>query len=710
IIEVDGELRATIGVEKREIEGTEVSPVNGTPYLTEYRYFSMDFLENTQKREATNAKYEASLYYDPAVDLVFGAEPFLMKAKEEYVYWGVEYYFYRDEERLENKVIPEEWIDGNGWIVANYGASAHLIEQEGNIYAGVHYYLDGWRQLYINDHFVEQPTWRPGAPEYYYCGLIGIDGIPYALIRAWEEDRSEQVVNTIWEEARLIPLTPDMTELPLEGTKIDGHPTGGAFSDGKYGYFMCDSELWRTDGKESRRIADLIFFGVNAASDVRAVRVLSDGRILVVSDGILIELTGAELATGVQKQVFTVGVINLYGNVNDLTLTFSKYNRISENAAFVVKEFTNKADLNLALLSGDISMVISRDQFMLKNYVRQDMLTPLEELTPELFEKDMLIENIVDATRIDGVSYYLPRSFWIRYESTDARFMEEGQTFENRQEYYDFLSEKVPDYFKPLTKRMLFTTFGQDLDEWIDWESYTCHFDDGSFEALLDFCGKGSTQDEVDQYTAQSYSMYSSNFSLQDSMMNNHFLDAKKAKEYLASLPDQEEGVVKGAWVDYPIPSSVYDGFEIYVPEFYAVVNDEESREAVGEFLKWHFLENVIEEFPKNSNVDLYPLSVNQGETDRYLARNIDGFVEITEEMEEGIKFMYEIKNRKCGQEQYDLTWECIRRGDHFQYFRNEVFDVMYEEAGRFFSGSITAKQAADYVQNRISLYLAEQS
>ena len=139
------------------------------------------------------------------------------------------------------------------------------------------------------------------------------------------------------------------------------------------------------------------------------------------------------------------------------------------------------------------------------------------------------------------------------------------------------------------------------------------------------------------------------------------------------------------------------------------LVTDEESREAAGEFLKWHFLENVIEEFPRNSNVDLYPLSVNQGETDRYLARNIDGFVEITEEMEEGIKIVYGIKNRKCGQEQYDLTWECIRRGDHFQYFRNEVFDVMYEEAGRFFSGSITAKQAADYVQNRISIYLAEQ-
>ncbi|MBQ4623079.1 MAG: hypothetical protein IJB51_00890 [Clostridia bacterium] len=161
--------------------------------------------------------------------------------------------------------------------------------------------------------------------------------------------------------------------------------------------------------------------------------------------------------------------------------------------------------------------------------------------------------------------------------------------------------------------------------------------------------------------------------------------------------------------MNYPIPSSVYDGFEIYVPEFFTVVNDEASQEAAGEFLKWHFLENVIEEFPsKDLNVSLYPLSVNRDETDRFLKRNIDGEIEITEGLE-GLREMLEAFNRRCGQEQYDKTWEMICRGDHFQYFRNEVFDVMYEEAGRFFSGSSTAAQAAEYVQNRISLYLAEQ-
>ncbi|MBR6763663.1 MAG: hypothetical protein IKM13_07945 [Clostridia bacterium] len=713
ILEADGELRATIGIEnkKLEIDGIEVSHYYGTPYLTERRYYNMSFVEDMRKREKTTSKYEVSLYYDPTVDLVLGGEPFLTPANQAKEPWyeGVEYFFFRDGQKIEGSIVPGA-ANGNGWKLASYGASAHFMLHDDNIYTGVHFGT-GYRKIHINDQILELPEWRVGAPEYQLCGLIGIDGIPYALVRVWENDRSEQVVDTVWEETRLVPLSPEMTELPLEGKKIDGKATGGAFSDGKYGYFMCGSELWRTDGKDSKRIADLIFFGVNESSHVRAVRALSDGRILVATDGILIELSGAEVATGEQKQVVTAGVINLYGDVSELTLTFSKFNRVSENYAFVVKEFDDQTDLNLALLSGEISMVISRDQFMLKNYVKQDILAPLEEVAPELFEKDVLIENIVDATRIDGVCYYLPRSFWIRGESTDARYMEEGVIFESRQDYYNFLSEKVPDYFEPVTKRILFTTFGQDLDEWIDWETNTCHFDDGTFEALLEFCNKGSTQEEVDQYTAQPYSMNSTNFVLQDSLRSNHFTDVKEAKVHLATLSASGEGSTQWVWVDYPIPSSVYDGFEIYVPEFYGVVDDKAGREAAGEFLRWHFLENVIDEFPSKNlytTITLYPLSVNRDETDRFLARNIDGEIEITEELE-GLRAMIEDHNRGCGQEQYDKTWEVISRGDHFQYFRNEVYDVMYEEAGRFFSGSITAEQAAEYVQNRISIYLAEQ-
>ena len=89
--------------------------------------------------------------------------------------------------------------------------------------------------------------------------------------------------------------------------------------------------------------------------------------------------------------------------------------------------------------------------------------------------------------------------------------------------------------------------------------------------------------------------------------------------------------------------------------------------------------------------------SINQAECERYVSRNLawDG----------------EDKETRLPVEQrwYEDTWKIIRQADHLQFWRNAVFDVMTEEAYRYFAGDITAKQAADYVQNRVSLYLAEQ-
>ena len=51
-----------------------------------------------------------------------------------------------------------------------------------------------------------------------------------------------------------------------------------------------------------------------------------------------------------------------------------------------------------------------------------------------------------------------------------------------------------------------------------------------------------------------------------------------------------------------------------------------------------------------------------------------------------------------------------IDRIDHISYgTQNVIYEVMYEEAARYFAGDITAKQAAEYTQNRVSIYLAEQ-
>ena len=59
--------------------------------------------------------------------------------------------------------------------------------------------------------------------------------------------------------------------------------------------------------------------------------------------------------------------------------------------------------------------------------------------------------------------------------------------------------------------------------------------------------------------------------------------------------------------------------------------------------------------------------------------------------------------------ERRDLR-EYLCGADHYAVgSTTEIAKVVKEEALRFFAGEITAEKAAEYIQNRVSIYLAEQ-
>ncbi|MBR6764653.1 MAG: hypothetical protein IKM13_13025, partial [Clostridia bacterium] len=499
------------------------------------------------------------------------------------------------------------------------------------------------------------------------------------------------------------------------------------------------TEVWRTDGENTICLTDLAPYGCTQTSPIRAVSALSDGRILVVADGKLIELFASDgNEDGVQ--IYTIGTFDYdgeYGSTDELNFQVARYNEQSTNAFFKVKEFEEKSKLNLALLSGEIAMVITPDRFTLQNYVKQGVLAPLEEVAPALFEKDVLIENIVDATRVDGVCYYLPVNFEICGEVVaEPGNLKDGKLFETRKEYCDYIVTYYPDYFKYNTKAEILNNLTRDMDEWIDWENNSCHFDDGTFAEILEFSVQGTTWEEQGENLGRLWasqeqwerSYMVESFSLKDAVESYRFTDVKKAQEYQIPVPDME-GPAGGAttWVqvDFPMPSRAHSGYEINAHNLYAVADNENSRDAAADLLEWLILEDVVEEFP----VDFYwevgwdGFSINRDETDRYLGRLIDGYLDFEEKIATyREKYQNDAKTRAnlqdrinrhnmmCGKEQYEITWEYIQNADHLQYYKNEISAVIHEEAGRYFGGMITAKQAADYVQNRISLYLAEQS
>ena len=52
-----------------------------------------------------------------------------------------------------------------------------------------------------------------------------------------------------------------------------------------------------------------------------------------------------------------------------------------------------------------------------------------------------------------------------------------------------------------------------------------------------------------------------------------------------------------------------------------------------------------------------------------------------------------------------------IADADHYADItsNNELRSVINSEVNRYFAGELTAEKAAEYIQNRISIYLAEQ-
>ena len=466
--------------------------------------------------------------------------------------------------------------------------------------------------------------------------------------------------------------------------------------------------------------------------------------ILILTLPLLASCSEKKDFTGVNCNIGILEYCKENGGINDLKLLISTYNEQPGHAAMQVQKYDDAKALHSAILSGDVDMVITPDWFLLKDYVKEGLLVSLEEIAPALFEKDVLIENVVNATKVDGVCWYLPVDFDISGEYVaDPGFFKDGKLFEDRLAYYAYIKENDPDYFKNYTSSDILNTFTNDLDEWIDWETNTCHFDDGTFAPLLELCAMGSPAEKIGDFRILSktelemfWNHYTKaeSFMLKDAVQNYRFTDAAEAQEYQKGLPEPVNGIYgPTTWVqvDFPMPSRVHEGFAIDPHNLYAIVDHEDTKEACADFLGWLILEDVEEEFKENDERPLYPtrkgwdrFSINRDETDRYLKRLWDCHRDPEEEAANShpeiaskhpdardmARYIAQDFNAKCGEDRYEVTWDYINKADHLRYYQNDIHTFIRIDAQKAFSGFYTPEEAAEKIQKRVSQYLAEQS
>ncbi|MBQ2750247.1 MAG: hypothetical protein IJF34_10730, partial [Clostridia bacterium] len=229
------------------------------------------------------------------------------------------------------------------------------------------------------------------------------------------------------------------------------------------------------------------------------------------------------------------------------------------------------------------------------------------------------------------------------------------------------------------------------VSSWIDEENATCSFDDPDFASVLEFCNEAPDNiDEVFLWREQNgdFGIFwpcQRTWRIEDLELTQRFLDPDTGRART------EHGV---AATLMPVPNQ--KGYELAMDseQFLAIVRQSRVKVSAGEFLTWLLSEEIQRDSMERK---FWGLPTNRRVLEEEMERATKEAVEagrdeneIRESYQEGLR-LYESANYFAG-----LSHQAVR-------------DLIMEEAVRYFAGDITLEQAVAYIQNRVSLYVAEQ-
>ena len=490
------------------------------------------------------------------------------------------------------------------------------------------------------------------------------------------------------ENAAFLRPLPAGDPFRLRGIRIDGRALG---SDGTWNYYTSGTILCRTDGERMESIGDITHFGADPNS-ISGMEPVENG-LLLLSGDTLIGLAFAEQQNNNTEEDPDQLVVGAYYPSPYVIRAVSQYNLAADDAV-ELRSFEDKEKMNFALLSGEIDVIASYDAGLLENYARRGVLTPLESVVEDEV-REKIAENIRAAGTIDGKLFMIPDLVKISgMILPEAVVRREGNGITSVSELAAVLKELEIRNFYQRTSRenALNQLLMHGVSAWVDLERRECRFEDPDFIELLRLA-EGFARDD-DQTAANQDEMRKPLFSPWYSI---------RSPEGFAALSLWYE--VKGSGVPYsdyglravllPCPAVKDSGLTLEPDMLFAVTKNGAKKPESGRFLSWILSEKTQQDAMGEGiwglpvRPDLWEMAAERAIQDTL------GTSSLSEEEARGL---------------YDGFVPLCLSADHYggSSFQ-EITDVIREEALRYFSGEITAEKAAEYIQNRASIYLAEQ-
>ena len=240
-------------------------------------------------------------------------------------------------------------------------------------------------------------------------------------------------------------------------------------------------------------------------------------------------------------------------------------------------------------------------------------------------------------------------------------------------EMMDFLLESDPVILRGQYQEMLgLYLLRNGLNEWIDWEKGEAHFDKDSFRKVIEATGRGNA--DVNQA-----------FRLDESIgcgaLREWWISEVPSK---LGLLEDDAGKNNKAKVLFRAPGEGYEGAVIHGSGYLAISHVSETQKGAAEFYRYVFT------MQENMNNWRYYKIAGQMPVVR---SGLEEHLKIKENPEDELT---------------RLIWDFVSGADQ-PMDDGMVQDVIWSELRPYLAGEITAEKAAEHVQNRVSIYLAEQ-
>lgn len=464
---------------------------------------------------------------------------------------------------------------------------------------------------------------------------------------------------------------------------------------------------------------------------------LEDGRVAAVSrkwendkaKHELVMMASVPRSSLPEKTILTYATLDLGWDMRKKIIDFNKTN---DKYRIEIRDYSqmNTGDdnaagltrLNLDMAAGNGPDILDMGALPIRQYGAKGLL---EDLWPYI-EKDSdigrerLMEKVFRAAEQDGRLYQIFESFGIQtvVGAKDVVGDRMSWTLGDLKEAKGKMPEGCAVFGMYDTREgMLQTVLYQSMGSFVDWTKGECSFDSDGFKALLEFCAGFPSSEELQQDQGDSF--YESDSSR---ILNKKQMLAQITLYDMGWTYQEYKAAFGGdvSFVGYPREDGS-TGSTFFHSAGVAMSSKCRDKEGAWTFLRRLLLPRLNEE---NSYCDMMP--TNRADFDFLAKKSMEPEYQVDEEGKQvldgngnpiplplgntWISDSVEIELPRPVQEDYDRFMELYNAIDSVSYMDENITKIVTEEAAGYFSGDRSLEDIARQIQNRVSLYVSENS